>query len=75
MKHKKMLALLVFAILLFVSAHIATSTDIEPTNSYYGKHVDEDGTTTVQLRRGQSYIDGEIIPCKKTEGIEPLKEV
>ena len=70
--HACPIILLVVVLIILAITSVVTSTDTKPTN-YYGKHIDEDGNTTVQLRRGQSYIDGEIIPAaSKTTGITPL---
>ena len=66
--------LLLGVIIFFLITSICIASTPKP-RSYYGVYVDEDGTTTVNLRQGQSYIDGEIIPCKKTTGIEPLRRV
>ena len=61
MKHKKILALLMFAIILFVSAHLVTSTDTEPTN-YYGKHVDNNGSAIESITHSDSSPDMTLRP-------------
>ena len=68
--------LLLGVIIFFLITSICFASTPKP-RSYYGVHVDENGTTTVILRPGEGYnsFTGEITPCKKTSGIEPLRRV